>query len=112
MKTEQLVNGLTIGKSPILFVLAAAALLPVAGFAQTPPPPPARPPGQPGSPFPPEPPDSPRTDARKFGDFLGSNLRSSERGERATRIGEDSIGGRLRCADGPAAAAGVQPNDT
>lgn len=104
-------------KSCLVLIAAAATLLPVAGFAQTPPAPPARPPVQPVPPVPPtppEPPDSPQDRRPKVPvTFLGvetsevPNVVSEQLGlAKGFGLVVDYV-----VPDGPAAAAGVQQND-
>jgi membrane-associated protease RseP (regulator of RpoE activity) len=112
MKTEPVIVS-AAWRPPFLVVVAAATLLPFAGFAQTPPPPPAKPPGQPVPPIPPEP-DSPQDRRPKVPvTFLGvdtsevPNVVSEQLGlPKGFGLVVDYI-----VPDGPAAAAGVQPND-
>lgn len=98
-------------KSMITF--AAATLLPLAGFAQTPPPPPPNAPGQPGQ-VPPTPPEPPKDKRPKVPvTFLGVET-SEVPGVVSEQLGLAKGFGLVVdyvVKDGPAAAAGVQQND-
>jgi hypothetical protein len=106
-------------KTKTLAIVAALGLLPITGFAQTPPAPP--PPNQPNQPIPPVPPVPPYKDKDKDKDrgpkvpvtFLGVETSS------VPRVVSEQLGlpkgfGLVVdyvVPDGPAAAAGVQQND-
>jgi hypothetical protein len=107
-------------KTKTLAMIAALGLLPVTGFTQTPPSPPS-PPSQPNQPIPPVPPVPPYKDKDKDKDrgpkvpvtFLGVETSS------VPRVVSEQLGLARGFGlvvdyvvpDGPAAAAGVQPND-
>ncbi|PZR76991.1 MAG: hypothetical protein DLM73_00840 [Chthoniobacterales bacterium] len=103
-------------KTNILAVIAAFALLPITGFAQTPPAPPAppNPPTQPIPPIPPKDKDKDRDKGPKVPvTFLGVETSS------VPRVVSEQLGLAKGFGlvvdyvvpDGPAAAAGVQQND-
>lgn len=96
-----------------MITFAAASLLPLAGFAQTPPPPPPNAPGQPGQ-VPPPPPEPPQDKRPKVPvTFLGvetSEVPSVVSEQLGLAKGFGLVVDYV-VKDGPAAAAGVQQND-
>jgi membrane-associated protease RseP (regulator of RpoE activity) len=113
MKTEPVIASV-VWRPPLLVMIATAALLPLAGFAQTPPAPPAKPSGQPAPPAPPEPPDFPQDKRPKVPvTFLGVET-SEVPSVVSEQLGLPKGFGLVVdyvVPDGPAAAAGVQQND-
>jgi serine protease Do len=103
----------TMKTKPIVLI-AAAAVLPLTGFAQTPPAPSPNPPGQPVPPVPPEPPDSSRDREPKAPvTYLGIET-SEVPSVLSEQLGLPKGFGLVVdyvVPDGPAAAAGVQQND-
>lgn len=98
-------------KTKPILILAAASLLPLAGFAQTPPAPPANPSGQPAPPAPPEPPQDKRPKVPVT--FLGVET-SEVPNVLCEQLGLPKGFGLVIdyvVPDGPAAAGGVKQND-